>query len=480
MRWSAVSVAVLVATLLRPTAGRSADVGPHRITSDATLVFDGVTVIDVETGKRLQGQRVVIVGNRIKTMGDAAKVQVPAGAQVVDAHGKYLIPGLWDLHVHPRFYTEYFYPLFVVNGVTGIRDGWSELGLAKLLGLQREILAGTRVGPPRQLLAGPALDECNQPRGPEQGHTCVTDAADARKVVDSLKATGASYIKTYQLGPETYYAVVTEARKIGLPVGGHLTAVSAMSASDSGATFIDHLNTSGTPGASVASLCISKLTTVEKCTELAEHFKHNNTWFIPTLMRFAIEGMGNHRNTSSDTVLARFDQFASNFWGADSTHQLDLQHGAADATRLAREIAPKASSDSGPGGVALGVMRLMHHVGLPILAGTDDGAPVMKHMPPGATLHAELALYVTEGMTPLEALQTATLNPARAIHATDSLGTVAPGKLADLVLLDADPLTDITNTTKIRAVVANGRYFDRAAMDKLIARVQEQAPAGGR
>jgi len=96
----------------------------------------------------------------------------------------------------------------------------------------------------------------------------------------------------------------------------------------------------------------------------------------------------------------------------------------------------------------------------------------MLRQPPGFALHVELATYAEEGLTPLEALQTATLNPAKAIHGTDSLGTVAPGKLADLVLLDADPLADITNTTAIRAVVANGRYFDRAALDQLLTDAQ--------
>jgi imidazolonepropionase-like amidohydrolase len=108
-------------------------------------------------------------------------------------------------------------------------------------------------------------------------------------------------------------------------------------------------------------------------------------------------------------------------------------------------------------------MHIMQSVGFPILAGTD-----VWGYAPGFSLHAELAIYVAEGLTPLGALQSATLNPAKMLHGTDSLGTVAPGKLADLVLLDADPLADITNTTTIRAVVANGRYFDRAALDSLL------------
>src|SRR5260221_3859303 len=107
--------------------------------------------------------------------------------------------------------------------------------------------------------------------------------------------------------------------------------------------------------------------------------------------------------------------------------------------------------------------------------GSCVSCSVSALLPPGFSLHAELAMYVAEGLTPLNALQSATLNPAKLWHATDSLGTVAPGKLADLVLLDADPLADITNTTTVRAVVANGRYYDRAALDQLVAAVQTKA-----
>jgi imidazolonepropionase-like amidohydrolase len=112
----------------------------------------------------------------------------------------------------------------------------------------------------------------------------------------------------------------------------------------------------------------------------------------------------------------------------------------------------------------------MQRVGLPILAGTDAwGQLFTATVTPGFSLHVDLAMYVAEGLTPLEALRTATLNPAKMLRGTDSLGTVAPGKLADLVLLDADPMAEITNTTTIRAVVANGRYFDRTALDSLLA-----------
>jgi hypothetical protein len=125
----------------------------------------------------------------------------------VDARGKYLIPGLWDLHVHPRTFAHLFYPLFIANGVTGIRDAWSEIPLDTLVRWRREILASTRVGPPVQLLSGEALSE--------------EDRDAAQRKVDSLKTAGANIIKTYPFS----FALAAAARRAGLPFGGTSTAL---------------------------------------------------------------------------------------------------------------------------------------------------------------------------------------------------------------------------------------------------------------
>jgi imidazolonepropionase-like amidohydrolase len=436
-----------VASWIRAALGASGlalAIAPVRVAAQQTtksaagsLVFDGVTVVDVEQGKLLSAQRVVVLGNRIQAVGAANAVQVPAGAQVVDAQGKYLIPGLWDLHTHPRTLAYLFYPLFIANGVTGIRDCWSEIPLDTLTLWRREILDGKRVGPPVQLLSGEALSE--------------EDPAAAQAKVNELKAAGANIIKTYPLN----FALAAAARKAGLPFGGHIDGdIPAAEASDSGMTIIDHVNTSG----GIDQACWSDAATVEACKPLAERFVKNNTWFVPTLVR-----MHNHSMVTAPNSQAVFEQFServSKFW-ADTTPKAALNASGAVATKEATSATPRADT--------LGAMRVMQQVGLPILAGTDAGAPVIMAMPPGFALHAELEMYTAEGLTPLNALQSATLNPAKMFHATDSLGTVAAGKLANLVLLDANPLTDITNTRKIRAVVANGRYFDRAALDSLLA-----------
>ena len=471
-------VALLSTVLVLLTGGHPSPLTAQSSTAVADrglerpLVFDGVTVIDVQNGHRLTAQRVVIIGNRIQTIGSVQTVPMPAGGRVIDARGKFLIPGLWDMHVHPDADTALFYKLFIANGVTGIRNAGSAVPIATMRLWQREILAGTRVGPPRQLLAGPAIDgpdgQTPCTNGPGESHFCVADSAAARHLVDSLKGAGADFIKTYALKRDLYFVIAAEARRVGIPFGGHLyrSAATAIEASDSGVGILDHTTMAG----DLYARCLVNRTTkhpsasVALCQPVAEHFQHNGTWWVPTLLieQIAEESQGMDHlpgkpqmRAATQALRARLVQADSLFW-----------HGEAVPRNWLSGTVSGAPADSG------GILRLAHRVGLPILAGTDVNTDSYnRELPPGLTLHTELAVYVAEGLTPLEALQTATLNPARYLHGTDSLGTVAAGKLADLVLLDADPLVDITNTTLIRAVVANGRYFDRPMLDRLLAQM---------
>ena len=424
-------------------------------------MFDDVTVVDVEHGTLLPTQRVVIVGNRIQAMGDTGAIKMPQGARVLDARGKYLIPGLWDMHVHTS--ADLPYLLLIANGVTGIRDCWSYVPFDTMAQWRRQILAGTRVGPPRQLLSEMALDEHSPCTRGTTGHQCVADTADAKRVVDSLKAVGVDFIKTYRLGTELYFAVAAAARQAHIPFGGHLLpgVATAIQASDSGASILDHVNSAG----DLDKLCVGSQASVEKCQPVAERFQHNNTWWVPTLSRRIHFNRAATPNPGkrADLVKERFDSMTKQFWA-----------GTAPKDGWLRSDSSAAAADS------IRFFSITQRVDLPILAGTDVaiGAGDMWQMPPGFSIHMELAIYVTEGMTPFTALQAATLNPAKLLHATDSLGTVAPGKLADLVLLDANPLADITNTTTIRAVIANGRYFDRPELDQLLADVYTNARQG--
>jgi hypothetical protein len=444
--------------------------------SAAPLVFDGATVVDVAGGKLISNQRVVIEDNRIRAMGSAGAVTLPNGARVVDAKGKYLIPGLWDMHTHSDRMTSAFYPLFIANGVTGIRDASSSTPLDTLTRWRREILAGTRVGPPRQLLSGQAIDESESCTRGTALHTCVTtgDTADVRKLVDSLKAAGADIIKTYSLSESMYFIVAAAARRAGLPFGGH-TSVAARRASDNGAGLIDHT----TLNQELTDACLYHDANVADCKPIAEHLARRNTWWVPTwIYPPRIAG-----HAPSRAIYNRFDAFVHDFW-ADSGNKVpslyDYLHRQGTGTGTSSEVPDDgqiAAYYASPIGDSLGYLYVAKHAELPIIAGTDAAGLDEQNLltvPGGFTLQTELATYGAEGLTPLEALQTATLNPAKFLHATDSLGTVAPGKLADLVLLDANPLADITNTMRIRAVVANGRYYDRAALDQLLVEVRKR------
>ncbi len=422
-------------------------------TARAVLALRGVTVIDVTDGRLLPEQTVVITGPRITRVGPMRTVPLPPGTQVVDARGKYLIPGLWDMHYHissvlpladrmPAMRAEY--TLLLANGVTGIRDAGTAVPLDSLRAWRRAILAGGRVGPPRQLLAGRSLNQ--RPGRPGTDHLRVVPTmADVLHAVDSLRAAGADHIKLHELGPALQDSAVAELRQRGVLFGGHY-----MRAGD-GARFADHgwapLTSPASASAPAAALprtsdgirqdgCVGDSATFERCERVAERMRQSDLWLV---------------------VNPLADQQLAGYYAMRQLSDAQLRRLQAPAVRSLMANDFEAVRDQ---------WALVGRAGVPLLVGTDYDLWAA-----GFGLHDAIASLVWRGITPLQALQAATLNPARALHATDSLGTVAAGKLADLVLLDGNPLSLIQNTTMIRAVVANGRYYDRAALDRLLAAV---------
>jgi hypothetical protein len=377
------------------------------------LAFDSVTIVDVTNGKLLRAQTVVVDGNRIQAVGAAGKVSVPAGATIVSAAGKYLIPGLWDMHAHVDERTAW-YPLFIAHGVTGVREMAQrfEHGTDSFRVWQREVMEGKRIGPRSY---GPSADLTNA-----NGIT-LTTPADARRVIDSLKAAGVLFLKYHDDNgdPGLFFAIAREAKRAGLPLVGHVSVfTSDVEAADSGLTSLEHAQEShqcwiGFPGwPEPPNSPFAK----KRCGPVAEAFIRNGTWLTPTLVVFYYQDEGHTQDAQ------KFLQ---------TIHSLGVRNFL-------------AGSDASQNGNILGVP-----------------------LEPGFSLLQEIVLMVGGGLTPLQALQSATLNPAKLMKATDSLGTVAPGKLADLVLLDANPVADIRNVLKVRAVVANGRYFDRPILDAM-------------
>jgi imidazolonepropionase-like amidohydrolase len=464
-----------------------------------SLALVGVSVVDVAAPRADQvvrsDQTVVVVGSRIVAVGAVRDVRVPAGAQHIDARGKFLIPGLWDMHLHlanTEERIEYFPKLLVANGVTGIRDMATALGAARARRLQASIDRGDIVGPRIGALTGTILEGPGSRTGPIFRR--VASDLEARQAVDALKADGADFVKVYNgLSRETYHAIIDEARRTGMPVVGHIPAsMSATEVSDLGQRSVEHSGGMGsTPGELLMSCsrdeaalrpawrdglfytgppqgmrahveAVYRNTELRaaatyddaKASTLFEKFVKNGTWHVPTLVLDTPTVVDQSTLTSEPHV--KYMRPATQLqWRRDQAQRMSASGDvAAWQSRVIRRHR---------------LIGDMYRAGVSMLAGTDANVP---YVVPGFSLHDELELLVKAGLPPVAALRTATLNAARFLGRTDSMGTIETGKLADLVLLTANPLEAITNTQRIDAVVLNGRYLSRAALDELLADVE--------
>jgi imidazolonepropionase-like amidohydrolase len=446
---------ILAACIVLATPGRG-----------AALAFTHVTVIDVSGGAAQSDMTVVTDQGHIVAVGSSTELRAPAGARIVAARGKYLIPGLWDMHVHTVFgdwlprNERVTLPLFVANGITGVRDMGGDLAVLKEW---RAAIAAGRLLGPRMIIAGPMLDG-PVPRFPSSAP--VATPADARRIVDELQAQGVDFIKIQSLIPrDGYFAAADEAKKVGISFVGHVPdAVRASEASDAGQRSIEHF-TGIFEGASTIedqlitgpkSLGVNvKTFDPERARRLIQLMAKNQTWQVPTLVWERGQWLIDDIDKTHDPLT----KYAPHAW-KDRTWPM-----------FVKEI--MAGMDTNPLPVRrhfvqmeLDMTLAMFRAGVPFMAGTDTAAGV--HVFPGFSLHEELALFVKAGLTPLQALQTATLNPARFLGRTADMGSVAEGKVADLLLLDANPLDDIDNTRRISGVLLAGRYFDRAALDRML------------
>lgn len=442
------------------------------------VALSHVTIVDVERGRTSPDHTIVIEGNRIRSILPSGAVKLAPGTRVIDASGKFVIPGLWDMHVHATGpgIDRLFLPLLAANGITGVREMFGRL--AWYDSARAQVARGTLVSP-RIVGAGHILD--GKP-AIWPGSLGVANAEEATRAVDSLAAAGAAFIKVYsRLSPESFRAAAAESRKRGLPFAGHVpTLVSVAEASDLGMKSIEHLQTFTTAcsrdderlraevSAAVASpkgwdsasvlqraqaKTLARSYDAKRCRALAARLKKNGTWMVPTITVLRSVAFLDDTTLANDSRLAYIPRFFAASWNPKN----DFRFRAFTPDDWAvRKTLFKEQLD---------IVTLLHTSGVSFLAGTDLSNPYIY---PGFSLHEELTNLVAAGFTPAEALRAATLNPARYLQLTDSLGTVASGKVADLVLLDANPLDDIRNTQKIFAVVLNGRVIDTEMREKLL------------
>jgi imidazolonepropionase-like amidohydrolase len=367
-----------------------------------------------------------------------------------------------------------FFPLFIANGVTGVRDmGSSMSDLQAVTMLRKEIGAGAFLGP-RIVAAGPLVDGPN-PMFPELS-IAVSTETEARQAVEALQSGGADFIKVYSLLPRAaYFAIADEAKQRNIPFAGHVPeSISALEASDAGQKSIEHLSgvrlacsaseaelrqeLMGARAKSDASLLYRVLQHVyaksketyseKKAADLFSRFVENDTWQVPTLVvaRYLAQ-LERHPKQNPRLALA----------GERLENQACLEFLTADQFESV-----SISTQN-----AFHLVKAMKRAGVKFMAGTDAPNPFVV---PGKSLHDELELLVQAGFTPLEALQSATRNPAEYLGKLDTRGAVEIGKLADLVLLDANPLEDISNTRKIWAVIVNGKILLRPQLDEILSR----------
>ena len=439
---------------------------------DQPFVLTHVNVIDVRNGNVLRDMNVVVRAGLIAHVVSAHNAKSYGPARVVDATGKFLIPGLWDMHAHTIFgewlprNERVTLPLFVANGITGIRDMGGDLGPLKEW--RAAIASGNLLGP-RMVISGPMLDG-PKPRFPSSSP--VGSEADGRKIVDELKSQGADFIKIQSLVPrDAYFAVADEAKKQGITFVGHVPdAVRASEASNAGQKSMEHLIgvfEGGSPNED-EYLTGPKgpgkfVTSYDPAlgSKLIALLAKNKTWQVPTLVWEHGQWLIDQSDFSRDPL----SKYAPAAW--NKTWKMFTTDILKDMDTDPLPVRQKFFQ------MELDVVHDLHNAGVPFMAGTDTAAGV--HVFPGFSLHEELGYFVKAGFTPLEALQTATLNPAQFLGKSAELGTIEEGKIADLVLLDANPLDDISNTQKIRAVSLAGRYLSRSDLDNLLHSVEVAA-----
>jgi imidazolonepropionase-like amidohydrolase len=380
------------------------------------IAITDVTIIDVHDGSAKREMTVLISGNRITAVGSSKEIPIPKQVRVIDGRGRFLIPGLWDMHVHSDG-GEHALRMMVDWGITGARDMGGDL--TKLTEARRHIANQDWTGP-RLVIAGPRL--MGPPTEADKDVWIVHSPEEARRALDSLARQHVDFIKVHDdLARDTYLAIASAAKANGLPFVGHVpSSITPAEASDLGQKSIEHLefvpksclalfHPHDDAEASVPPGCDT-----ESIGTLMQRFVQNGTWLDPTIQSFRYWAP-----TQWDAIFAGFKK------------------------------------------ITVQIRRAKVH----ILTGTDWGISLQeKGSLPGASLHDELALLADAGFSSTEVLRAATLSPALFLGLSDSLGTVERGMIANLVLLEANPIEDIHHTRGIVAVLLEGRIIvDRSA-----------------
>jgi len=417
-------------------------------------VITNVNVVDVNTGKILKNKTVAIDKNRISAIYDK-KIAGSDSTIVIDGKGKYLIPGLWDMHAHYKLGHDYLDPLLIANGITGLREMWYDT--PEFVKIPQKTQTEGLVSPD-VYLSGDLIDG-NPPNF--QGSLVVTTPKEAVDAVQTQIDKKVDFIKVYSnLSEECFLAIAKEANKRNIPFTGHIpNRVSIYTAIETGMASSEHLYgllnaCSSVDTSNEALICTFSESRFDSlCTVLAK----SSMWICPTLTVNRSMSSLNDSLFINDNRIAYLPEFILEMW-----NQMMKPYTKGEIDKFANTTRVRYLFE-------LRLIGKMNEKGVKFLAGTDCPNPYVF---PGFSLHDELSLMVKGGMPALDVLKSATINPAIFMNKTADFGTVEIGKIASLILLNKNPLENIENTKTIETVIVRGKVYNRKALDLMLAQAK--------
>ncbi|SMC64040.1 Imidazolonepropionase [Kibdelosporangium aridum] len=447
------------------------------------LVFTNATLIDGTGTGPQPGTTIVVAGKRIIAVGRHG-IAPPAGVRVVDLRGKYVLPGLWDMHTHTMDLEQLLLPLYIANGVTSVREMW---GTAYVRQVHQRIASGQVLGP-RMVVASNVVDGPHSMLvnlwgkvSPEQ----VRTKDEAKAAVRKAKRDGADFVKVYShLDDDTLSAIADEARRLRLPIAGHVPdKLSVVRGSDLGMRTQEHLYALYVDVSSARD----EIRTIIQNTPVDPNDPFGYFFAMRALERQAIKSYDPGRAAEVFAALARNRTALTPTlvvlklftFPPELVRKPELEKYVPKwvvEQRWALQSVPPDQQEANRAfyEASVRLVRDAAEAGVTMVAGTDGGF-LAPYILAGFCLHDELELMVRIGFSPMQAIQSATRDAARTVGLGHVSGTVSPGKFADLLVVDGNPLADIRNTQRIHAVVANGRLIDRAERERMLAKVEEDA-----
>ena len=446
------------------------------------VIIRHATLIDVAGERTIADQAVVLRGERIAAVGDDTAISAAWHArETVDASGKFVMPALWDMHVHfgggPELVAENraLLPLYVAHGITAVRDASGDIP-DEVLTMRREVAAGALFGP-RIFTSGPKIEGLNPVwRGTlESGSRTDIDRDMVR-----LRELGVDFVKITDstLQPDLFLYALQASRAAGFRTSGHIPmALTLRQAVDAGLSSVEHLDYAYTAGARggdqiVADFAAGRIDRAEATTRLHAAFDpetamamyrylaERNVYVTPTLNGSRIIAYLDRDSHANDPYLAYIGPRLR------ATYQWRIDRAA---TATPQQIADRHARIDRIGSI----LPMLQRAGVTIIAGTDAGF-LNSFNYPGLGLHQELQVFVDNGLTPAQALSAATRAGPAWFGLSDQYGTIDTGKMADILLLDANPLTNIAATRAINTVIMQGRVYNRAALDRMLSGVRDQ------